>query len=161
MPACRTLRLAAFVIAGAMAGIAGGLFCLFNAMATPDILHWGFSARPVLMTVLGGSGIFFGPLVRGGDILRFGAADHRFDGKLDDLSGADPDTGGDLFPPRHPGHIDRLDSNKDETQIMSDTPILKIENLGHSYGKYMVIQDISLEVAPGELTALIGPQRRG
>jgi branched-chain amino acid transport system permease protein len=58
----QNLRLTAFVIAGAMAGIAGGLFCLFNAMATPDILHWGFSARPVLMTVLGGSGIFFGPL---------------------------------------------------------------------------------------------------
>jgi branched-chain amino acid transport system permease protein len=58
----QNLRLTAFAIAGAMAGIAGGLFCLFNAMATPDILHWGFSARPVLMTVLGGSGIFFGPL---------------------------------------------------------------------------------------------------
>lgn len=56
------LRLVAFVIAGAVAGLAGGLFCLFNAMATPDILHWGFSSRPVLMTVLGGSGIFFGPL---------------------------------------------------------------------------------------------------
>lgn len=58
----QNLRLTAFVIAGAIAGTAGGLFCLFNAMATPDILHWGFSSRPVLMTVLGGSGIFFGPM---------------------------------------------------------------------------------------------------
>ncbi len=58
----QNLRLAAFVISGGLAGVAGGLFCLFNAMATPDILHWGFSAKPVLMTVLGGSGIFFGPL---------------------------------------------------------------------------------------------------
>jgi branched-chain amino acid transport system permease protein len=58
----QNLRLAAFVIAGALAGVSGGLFCLFNAMATPDILHWGFSARPVLMTILGGSGIFLGPL---------------------------------------------------------------------------------------------------
>lgn len=39
--------------------------------------------------------------------------------------------------------------------------ILKVENLGHSYGKYMVIQDISLTVAPGELTALIGPNGAG
>ena len=45
-----------------LAGLAGGLFCLFNAMATPDFLHWSFSSRPVLMTILGGSGIFFGPL---------------------------------------------------------------------------------------------------
>ena len=44
---------------------------------------------------------------------------------------------------------------------MSETPILKIENLGHSYGRYMVIRDISLEVAPGELTALIGPNGAG
>lgn len=44
---------------------------------------------------------------------------------------------------------------------MSDTPILKIENLGHSYGQYMVIRGISLEVAPGELTALIGPNGAG
>ena len=58
----RHLRLAAFVIAGALAGVAGGLFCLFNSMAAPDILNWAFSSRPVLMTVLGGSGIFFGPL---------------------------------------------------------------------------------------------------
>lgn len=62
----QNLRLTAFVIAGALAGMAGGLFCLFNAMATPDILHWGFSARPVLMTIIGGSGIFMGPLVGAG-----------------------------------------------------------------------------------------------
>ena len=40
-------------------------------------------------------------------------------------------------------------------------PILKIENLGHSYGRYLVIRDISLEVAPGEMTALIGPNGAG
>lgn len=57
------LRLAAFVIAGALAGISGGLFSLLNAMATPDFLHWGFSAKPVLMSILGGSGIFFGPML--------------------------------------------------------------------------------------------------
>ena len=53
--------LAAFVVAGGLAGLAGGLFALFNTMATPDFLNWSFSARPVLMTILGGSGIFFGP----------------------------------------------------------------------------------------------------
>jgi len=44
---------------------------------------------------------------------------------------------------------------------MSTAPILKIENLGHAYGSYLVIRDISLEVAPGELTALIGPNGAG
>lgn len=39
--------------------------------------------------------------------------------------------------------------------------ILKIENLGHAYGRYQVIDDISLSVEPGELTALIGPNGAG
>ncbi|PID75148.1 MAG: ABC transporter ATP-binding protein [Deltaproteobacteria bacterium] len=44
---------------------------------------------------------------------------------------------------------------------MNQPPILKIDNLGHSYGSYMVIRDISIEVAPGELSALIGPNGAG
>ena len=57
----RRVRLTAFTIAGALAGLAGALFCLFNSMATPDFMHWSYSARPVLMTILGGSGVFLGP----------------------------------------------------------------------------------------------------
>jgi len=57
----RRVRLTAFTIAGALAGLSGTLFALFNSMATPDFMHWSYSARPVLMTILGGSGVFFGP----------------------------------------------------------------------------------------------------
>ena len=57
----RWVRLTSFTIAGGLAGLAGGLFALFNCMATPDFMHWSFSSRPILMTVMGGSGIFFGP----------------------------------------------------------------------------------------------------
>lgn len=57
------VRLLAFVIAGGLAGLAGTLFCFFNSMATPDYLHWTFSAKPALMTILGGSGVFLGPAV--------------------------------------------------------------------------------------------------
>ncbi|HOO89668.1 MAG TPA: branched-chain amino acid ABC transporter permease [Syntrophales bacterium] len=66
----RRLRLWAFIISGAMAGIAGGLLCIFNSMATPDSMHWSASSRPILMTVLGGSGIFFGPMI--GAVIFFG-----------------------------------------------------------------------------------------
>jgi branched-chain amino acid transport system permease protein len=57
------LRLAAFVLSAAVCGLAGALFALFNRIAAPDMLHWSFSARPVLMTILGGAGTFLGPLV--------------------------------------------------------------------------------------------------
>lgn len=59
----RTVRLFAFVLAGAMAGVAGVLFALFNRIASPEMLHWSFSGRAVLMTILGGSGVFLGPAV--------------------------------------------------------------------------------------------------
>ncbi len=55
------IRLFAFTIAGTLAGLSGVLFSLFNHMAAPSFLHWSFSARPVLMTILGGSEIFLGP----------------------------------------------------------------------------------------------------
>lgn len=57
------IRLAAFVLSAAVSGLAGVLFALFNRIATPDMVHWSFSAQPVLMTVLGGAGTFLGPLV--------------------------------------------------------------------------------------------------
>lgn len=57
------LRLAAFVLSAAVSGLAGVLFAIFNRIATPDMAHWTFSARPVLMTILGGAGTFLGPLV--------------------------------------------------------------------------------------------------
>ncbi len=57
----RAIRLFAFVIAGAVAGMGGALFAIFNRIASPEMLHWSFSGKAVLMTVLGGSGVFLGP----------------------------------------------------------------------------------------------------
>lgn len=62
----KTLRIAAFAISGAFTGLAGVLFCLFNNMATPGFMHWSFSAKPVLMSVIGGTGVFLGPLFGAG-----------------------------------------------------------------------------------------------
>ena len=59
----RSVRLLAFVIAGVLAGLAGALFALFNRIASPEMLHWSFSGKAVLMTILGGSGVLLGPAV--------------------------------------------------------------------------------------------------
>ena len=58
----KLIRLVAFIISGAFSGLAGVLFCWFSSMATPDFLHWSFSAKPVIMSILGGAGVFLGPL---------------------------------------------------------------------------------------------------
>lgn len=62
----RAYRLAAFTVAGAFAGLAGGLMAPFLRIASPELLHWSMSAEPVLMTILGGSGYFLGPFVGAG-----------------------------------------------------------------------------------------------
>ena len=44
---------------------------------------------------------------------------------------------------------------------MNEQAVLSVEHLGHSYGKFHVIEDISLSIAKGELSALIGPNGAG
>ncbi len=57
----RTQRLAAFILSGMFAGLAGALFTPFERVASPTILYWTESAAPVLMTILGGARAFLGP----------------------------------------------------------------------------------------------------
>lgn len=58
----RHYRLAAFTISGAFAGLAGGLMAPFLRIASPELVHWSMSAEPVLMSILGGTGYFLGPI---------------------------------------------------------------------------------------------------
>ena len=59
----RRYELAAFVIAGAFAGLAGGLFGIFNRGVFPDFAYWTKSSEVLIMTLLGGMGTFYGPAV--------------------------------------------------------------------------------------------------
>src|SRR5205809_999448 len=57
----RRVQLAAFVISGAVSGLAGALFSLFSRGAFPDYAYWTKSAEVLLMTLLGGPYVFLGP----------------------------------------------------------------------------------------------------
>ena len=59
----RRYRWVAFVISGTFAGLAGGLFGQLDRQVTPEQLHWLFSARLVLATVLGGHRHLLGPAI--------------------------------------------------------------------------------------------------
>ena len=59
----RLYSLAAFVIAGAFAGIGGALFAAFNHNVFPTFMHWGKSTEALVVTLLGGMFHFFGPAV--------------------------------------------------------------------------------------------------
>lgn len=59
-------KLTAFTIAGALAGVAGALYALFNAYVSTDILHWHLSGDAMIMVILGGSGTVIGPAIGAG-----------------------------------------------------------------------------------------------
>lgn len=56
-------RWMAFVVGGVFAGVAGNLFVTFNWAIAPTELEWTKSAEPVVMTLIGGSSFFVGPIL--------------------------------------------------------------------------------------------------
>ncbi|MDX3893152.1 branched-chain amino acid ABC transporter permease [Pusillimonas sp.] len=56
-------KLAAFVIAGAIAALGGALFANQNYMASPSQLHWMQSGTLMVMVLVGGLGYFFGGVI--------------------------------------------------------------------------------------------------
>jgi branched-chain amino acid transport system permease protein len=56
-------KLAVFVMSAAIAGLAGATKALVFQLASLTDVHWSMSGEVVLMTLLGGMGTIFGPLV--------------------------------------------------------------------------------------------------
>lgn len=66
-------RLFAFVVSGAFAGLAGTMLAPWSQIVSPEIAHWSVSTQPILFSLLGGTGTFWGPAL--GAIL-FGVVDY-------------------------------------------------------------------------------------
>jgi len=54
------LKLAAFVISGAAAGLAGALLANHNLFISPSLMHWTQSANLLVMVLVGGIGLRYG-----------------------------------------------------------------------------------------------------
>lgn len=63
--------LAAFVISGMYAGLAGGLMAAMDPLAGADRMQWAASGEVVLMVILGGVGTMLGPVLGAGFIKYF------------------------------------------------------------------------------------------
>ncbi|UWP93045.1 branched-chain amino acid ABC transporter permease [Aliiroseovarius crassostreae] len=64
----RPYTLAAFVISGMYAGLAGGLMASMDPLAGAERMQWTASGEVVLMTILGGVGTMMGPVLGAGVI---------------------------------------------------------------------------------------------
>ena len=67
----RPYTLAAFVISGMYAGLAGGLMACTDPLAGAERMQWTASGEVVLMTILGGAGTLLGPVLGAGFIKYF------------------------------------------------------------------------------------------
>ena len=56
-------KLAAFVLAGALAGVAGHAWALHRAFVNPELVGWHRSAEALLMILIGGLGSLIGPIL--------------------------------------------------------------------------------------------------
>jgi len=56
-------QLITFVIAAAFAGLAGAIWVPFYRSVAPSYLNWIKSGEPVMAAILGGPGLFFGPVL--------------------------------------------------------------------------------------------------
>jgi branched-chain amino acid transport system permease protein len=57
------VRLLAFVIANTTTALAGGLYAVYLGFVSPDMTSPARAADPVIVTILGGAGTLYGPLV--------------------------------------------------------------------------------------------------
>ncbi len=56
VPRAAVLALSAFI-----AALAGVLFAVYNAFASPDVLHWSLSGSALIMVIIGGPRLLWGP----------------------------------------------------------------------------------------------------
>jgi branched-chain amino acid transport system permease protein len=56
-------KLMAFVLSAALAGLAGGMKTVVMGFASLSDVHWSMSGEVILMSLLGGVGTFFGPVL--------------------------------------------------------------------------------------------------
>ncbi|MBI5603815.1 MAG: branched-chain amino acid ABC transporter permease [Deltaproteobacteria bacterium] len=56
-------KLLAFIIAGGLSGLAGGLYGITLKYASANFLHWGISGHAVVYTIVGGMGTLLGPVL--------------------------------------------------------------------------------------------------
>ncbi len=62
-------KVTAFAISGLYAGLAGTLYALYETYVPTESLHWATSGEVVMMSVIGGLGTLFGPMIGAGIVL--------------------------------------------------------------------------------------------
>jgi branched-chain amino acid transport system permease protein len=172
-------RLAAFVIAGAIAGIAGALFASIDGYITPELASWRESGLAIMMVVLGGTGTLYGAIIGAfaysvlEEVLKSAStvgpfiAEHWRFGMGVALAAAvlgAPRGLAGLFA-RDPASAplastgDRV--HRDLARPARRAHALSVRDLARHFGGLRAVDGVSLELKPNLVHAVIGPNGAG
>jgi branched-chain amino acid transport system permease protein len=174
-------RLAAFVTAGAVAGLYGVLFAYYVRLIAPNDFDFGAAVEGLVTAVVGGSTMFLGPLLGSG-----------FQTMIPELQRAVGVEAGWIRPFLAsllllvvilflPGglasllpHRTRLPASVDDDgddvrpshlaarrHPAAGETVATLAGLGKEYGGVHAVRDIDLEIRSGEVVGLIGPNGAG
>lgn len=170
------VKLAAFAVGGAAAGLAGALLAANNGMVSPDDFTLDFSIFFLIVVIIGGAGRLWGPIV--GTLVFFAVPELLT--SLDQWRGLIYGVGLlflMVFAPR--GIIGAVEAWRNRRtrrpdpvpgepllarseHVASGAPAaLSISEVSKSFGGVKALDGVSVEVAPGSVHAVVGPNGSG
>ena len=152
----RAYKLLSFTIAGALAGLSGGLYAIFNGFISPDALYWTASGDILIMTMLGGAGTLIGPAIGAGVFLLMKNVVSSYSEHWLAIIGITFICCVMFFPSGIWGALRRHPMAEDAAMN-----VLRIDHLNRSFGSLVVTDDVNLAVAEGERHVIIGPNGAG
>jgi branched-chain amino acid transport system permease protein len=168
------VKMFAFVVSAAIAGLAGALFAVQKTVITPDDFTADFSIFFLLVIVLGGSGRLMGPLVgtfvffvvpelltqlQAWRLLIYGIAlllltlfaPHGLVGAAEGLARR----------VRAPARQPRMGRQPASGTPRIDGVAVRIDHLAKSFGGVAALSHVSMAIAAGSIHAIVGPNGSG
>jgi branched-chain amino acid transport system permease protein len=170
-------KLLSFVVAGAIAGLAGALFATIDGYVAPDLFGWRQSGVAIMMVVLGGVGTLFGPIVGAvlyaliEEVLKTASlvgpiAEHWSLGLGVILIGivlSAPRGVAGFFDWRRPTQEEP--AGVPPSLVRARTPQrakgLAVEDLTRAFGGLVAVDHVTLNLAPNQVHGIIGPNGAG
>jgi branched-chain amino acid transport system permease protein len=175
----RRIQIALTVALAGVAGFVGFLFAHASGVVAPENTGFLFGTQLVIWVALGGRGSLLGPVFGtlaidylsaslSGDLpfiwqLVLGAAFVVIIILLPEgLAGPARRASATLFRSAIEARSPRVAVAAATVRaVESQVPLLKVSNLARSFGSLSVLEDINLEIRPGELVSIVGPNGAG